>query len=195
MRSQATAKTSKKAYEGTSMIDGRELTASIIKRYGFHDTNNTTHRPYGIYTWQSEQYAHVCFDDHPKLGRRCWFRNVVWLQIHIITENLVPVLGSLPYSSIKNTGSGYKVNPIDAGMFSFDIDKYAQGLKENDKSAVEIVRRWLEEQGEDVIPASVDEQKNGIDLVSIKKWEVKSRFSSFPNIFVQLGETNPNGIH
>jgi len=184
------------------MIDGKALAKAIINKFECRDSRDQIHVPHGIFTLAASRYAHVCFDRHPNIGRKCWFGRLDDLQIYILVEQIKPKIGSLPGSEIRNTGSGYGIDPIRSPLKSFGIDPFNIDLEETDTAAVGIVKRWLEHHGYNYRHATVEEQKTGIDLMPIKEdgetWEVKSRFSPsarYGEIFVQLGETNPNGLH
>jgi hypothetical protein len=179
------------------MINGEDLAKAIIIKGGFRDGHGQSHRSHGVFTFFASMYAHVCFDNHPDIGRQCWWCRMKQLQIYILSERIVPVSGSLPGSQIPDTGSGYLIDPKNAGMDSFGIDEFIDGLKESATDAVEVVKRRLELIGRQYRHATIAEQVAGIDLVPIggkETWEVKSRFaasSKYAKIFVQLGETNP----
>lgn len=174
------------------MIDGVALTREIIKRYDFRDSAGRLHVPHGLFTMQATLYAHVCFDRHGDLGRRCWWGPVERLRLYVLSSGIRPRYGSFPGQDIKATGSGYLVDPVDAGMKSFCIENLCSGLKEDKDGAVELVRRALGGASH----ANLEQQKKGIDLIRDRDGEtleVKSRFRDYDKIFVQLGETNPYG--
>lgn len=190
--------------------DGKELTRRWIEENNIKDAAGTLHKPHGIWTWKARLVVYVAFDDHRELGRRAWYfftHRLQTLARSRWTAGAKIKNGSIELSSVDDTGAGYLFPPEDSGFIDRD-EWIPEGTKDDPNTAVRIVAAQIgARRGIGPIrPATRDEQNDGIDLIvsdPIRRYgvdpltvEIKSRrrHKRYDTLFLQVSETNPDGI-
>jgi hypothetical protein len=143
-------------------------------------------------TWMATNYAHVCFDEHPDIGRQIHFYKMEDLRwsAFIMMKGTRPEYGSRSDNRTTGTGAGYRFRPRYEGV-PLDPKKFKGELSSR---GVNAVAQWLNENHRKYRQATIDEQIVGIDIVTLDgsgdTFEVKARDRSFDFLFIQLSETN-----
>lgn len=186
-------------------MSGREKTEKWIEAWNVRDGAGRRHRPHGIWTIAARLTVYVTFDRHPRIGQKAIYFFTSSLQaIADFRSNQEPTYGSREGNSHTRTGAGYLFAPFgpDDRTFVDRVERLDESGRDDSERAVEIVSAQLAARGLAPRPATLAEQKTGIDLVASDgrgrygmehvPVEVKSRTRkcAYDALFLQLSETN-----
>lgn len=207
-------------------MNGREKTERWIETWKVRDDGGNPHRPHGVWTTAALLMVYVTFDRHRRVGQKAIYFFTRSLQILAdLKAGQEPVYGSREGNRHGATGAGYLFRPLGGGpddpspdslmlrthrgawTFVDRIEPIAERGRDDSERAVEVVAGQLSARGLRPRPATVPEQKAGIDLVAADERRrygtvhlsivVKSRTraSEYDALFLQISETNADRRH